>query len=150
MQFWTTFDEDEQVQQWDQEEERLSTTMQELKNRHKTMSIIERLKGNQDLKKLQADLKSMQKKKQERQVEIEPLQEKVAQIIMQLEEEKKNMAQAQMECASNDTRGGHSASTRGTNRKIHAGPSQRKGTCRQVPQPSRGCPGNVQCLGGSG
>jgi hypothetical protein len=40
---------------------------------------------------------------------------------------------------SNHTRGGHNASTRGTNRKSHTDPSQRKGTYTQVPQPSRGC-----------
>jgi hypothetical protein len=68
MQLWTMLEEDEQVQQWDQEEERLSATIQELKNRHKTMSITEHLKGNQDLKKLQEDLKATQRQKQERQV----------------------------------------------------------------------------------
>jgi chromosome segregation ATPase len=96
-QLWTTLDEDEQVQQWDQEEERLSVAMQELKNRQKMMSITERLKGNQDMKKLQADLNATQRQKHERQEEVEPLQEKVVQLIVQLEEEKRNMEQAQTE-----------------------------------------------------
>jgi hypothetical protein len=78
VQLWTVLDEDEQVQQWDQEEERLNASIQELKNRQKTMSITECLKGNQDLKKLQADLKAAQMKKQERQAEVEPLQEKAS------------------------------------------------------------------------
>jgi cell fate (sporulation/competence/biofilm development) regulator YmcA (YheA/YmcA/DUF963 family) len=51
-QLWTMLEEDEQVQQWDQEEERLSTTIQDLKQRQKTMSITEHLKGTQDMKKL--------------------------------------------------------------------------------------------------
>jgi hypothetical protein len=53
-QLWTTLEEDEQVQQWDQEEERISTTIQDLKQRKKTMSITERLKGTHNMKKLQA------------------------------------------------------------------------------------------------
>jgi hypothetical protein len=83
-QLWTTLEEDEQVQQWDQEEERVSATIQELKQRQKTMSITERLKGNQDLKKLQAELKATQRQKHERQAEVEPLQEQAAQMITQL------------------------------------------------------------------
>jgi hypothetical protein len=35
--------------------------------------------------------------------------------------------------SNNHIRGGHNASTRGTNKKIHAHPSQRKGTYTQVP-----------------
>jgi hypothetical protein len=53
------------------------------------------LKGMQDMKKLQAELKVVQMQKQERQAQMEPLQEKAAEIIVQLEEEKKNMVQAQ-------------------------------------------------------
>jgi hypothetical protein len=39
------------------------------------MSITERLKGAQDMKKLQAELIAVQTQKQERQVQMEPLQE---------------------------------------------------------------------------
>jgi hypothetical protein len=42
------------------------------------MSIIECLKGTQDMKKLQIELKTTQTKKQERQDELEPLQEQAA------------------------------------------------------------------------
>jgi hypothetical protein len=45
-QLWISLDEDEQFQQWDQEEERLSVAMQELKHCQEMMNIIERLKGN--------------------------------------------------------------------------------------------------------
>jgi hypothetical protein len=44
-QLWTKLEEDQQVQQWDQEEERISATIQDLKQRQKTMSITERVKG---------------------------------------------------------------------------------------------------------
>jgi len=55
---WTILEEDEKVQKWDQEEEKINTTMQEINKRQKTMSIIECLKGTQDMKKLQKDLKA--------------------------------------------------------------------------------------------
>jgi hypothetical protein len=45
-------EEDQQVQRWDKEEERISADIQDLKQRHKTMSITERVKGVQDMKKL--------------------------------------------------------------------------------------------------
>jgi hypothetical protein len=56
--------------------------IQELKQRKKTMSITKRLKGTQDMKKLQSELKIVQTKKQERQAELEPLQEQVAHMIV--------------------------------------------------------------------
>jgi hypothetical protein len=52
-------EEDEEVQQCDQEEERFNEAIQELKQRQKTMSISKRLKGTQDMKKLQTDLKEV-------------------------------------------------------------------------------------------
>jgi hypothetical protein len=67
--------------------------IQELKQRQKTMSITECLKGTQDMKKLQTELKAVQMQKQERQVELEPLQEQATQMIAQLEEEKTSRAQ---------------------------------------------------------
>jgi F0F1-type ATP synthase membrane subunit b/b' len=45
------------------------------------MNITEHVKGNQDLKKLQADLKAMQRQKHERQEEVEPLQEQATEMI---------------------------------------------------------------------
>jgi hypothetical protein len=109
-------------------------TIQELKNRQKTMSITERLKGNQDLKKLQADLKAAQMQKQERQVEVEPLQEKAVQMIVQLEEEKRNMVQgAQTESTTLIQEEITMQFSRGTDRKSRAGQDARKGTSREVP-----------------
>jgi hypothetical protein len=75
-QLWTKLEEDQQVQQWDQEEERISTTIQDLKQKQKTMSITEHVKGAQDMKKLQAELTTAQTQKKERQAQMEPLQEK--------------------------------------------------------------------------
>jgi hypothetical protein len=44
-QLWTKLEEDEQVQQWDQKEERVSVVVQDLKQRQKIMSITEHVKG---------------------------------------------------------------------------------------------------------
>jgi hypothetical protein len=149
-QLWTTLEEDEQVQQWDQEEERVSAAIQELKKRKKAMSITEHMKGTQDMKKLQSELKTAQTKKQARQAELEPLQEKATQMITQLEEEKKNMAQAQTEGATLIQEEITTQSVEALTGKVHAGQGKRKGTHRQVPQPGRGCSGSTHYLGGSG
>jgi hypothetical protein len=93
-------EEDEQVQRWDQEEERINAEIQDLKQRQKTMGITEHLKGTQEMKRLQAELKTTQAHKQERQAQMEPLQEKATEMITQLEAEKKNMAQTQVECTT--------------------------------------------------
>jgi hypothetical protein len=47
-------EEDHQVQQRDQEGERISADIEDLKQRQKTMVIMEHIKGVQDMKKLQA------------------------------------------------------------------------------------------------
>jgi hypothetical protein len=54
VQLWTKLEEDPQVQQWDKEEERINATIQEFKKQQKTIPIPERVKGTQELKKLQA------------------------------------------------------------------------------------------------
>jgi hypothetical protein len=51
-QLWTKLEEDQQVQKWDKEEERINAAIQDLKQRQKTMPITERVKGMQDMKKL--------------------------------------------------------------------------------------------------
>jgi chromosome segregation ATPase len=96
-QLWTALEEDEKVQQWDQEDDTINAAIQELKQRKKTMSIIECLKGTQDMKKLQTKLKVTQMQKQARQAELEPLQEQTTQVIAQLEEGNTSRAQAQEE-----------------------------------------------------
>jgi hypothetical protein len=53
MQIWIILKEYEKVQQWEHEEERVNTSIQELKQRHKRMSIKERLKGTQEMETLQ-------------------------------------------------------------------------------------------------
>jgi peptidoglycan hydrolase CwlO-like protein len=61
------------------------------------MSITERLKGTQEMKNLQMELKTAQTNKQARQAQLEPLQEKATQIIAELEVEKTRMEQAHTE-----------------------------------------------------
>jgi predicted nucleic acid-binding Zn-ribbon protein len=98
-QLWTKLEEDQQVQQWDREGERISATIQDLKQRQKTMSIMERVKRAQDMKKLQAELTVAQTHKKERRAQMEPLQERAAEVITQAEGAKTYMAQTQAECA---------------------------------------------------
>ena len=50
------------------------------------MSITEHLKGSEEMKALQTELKTTHINKQERQGQLEPLQEQATQIIAQLEE----------------------------------------------------------------
>jgi hypothetical protein len=73
-QLWTKLEEDQQVQQWDQEGERISAAIQDLKQRQKTMSITKHVKG-EDMKKLHEKLIVAQTQKKERQAQMEPLQE---------------------------------------------------------------------------
>jgi hypothetical protein len=61
------------------------------------MRIMERLKGTQEMKTMQTELKRTQINKRERQTQLEPLQEQATHMIVQLEEEKMNMAQAYSE-----------------------------------------------------
>ena len=53
VQLWTRLEEDPQVQHWDKEEERINAVIQELKQRQNTIPIPERVKGTQELKKMQ-------------------------------------------------------------------------------------------------
>jgi hypothetical protein len=62
------------------------------------MPITERIKGTQEMKKLQAELTTTQTQKQERQAQMEPLQERVAEVLAQAEEAKAHIAQTQEEC----------------------------------------------------
>jgi hypothetical protein len=57
------------------------------------MKMTEHLKGMQYMKKLQAELIAAQTHKKDRQAQMEPLQELAVEVIVQAEEEKKNMAQ---------------------------------------------------------
>jgi predicted nucleic acid-binding Zn-ribbon protein len=99
VQLWTRLEEDPQVQRWDKEEERINAAIQELKQRKKTIPIPERIKGMQEMKKMQAELITAQTQKQERQAQIEPLQERVAEVLAQAEGARTQIAQTQEECA---------------------------------------------------
>jgi uncharacterized membrane-anchored protein YhcB (DUF1043 family) len=114
------------------------------------MSITERLKGTQEMKTLQTELKTMQTNKQERQAQLEPLQEQATQMIVQLEEEKTSMAQAHSEGATLLQGRDNNADSRGANRQSCADEGKRKGTSREVPQFGKGCTGSVHHLSGSG
>jgi len=59
------------------------------------MQITEHLKGVQDMNKLQVEFIATQTQKKDRQVQMEPLQELAANVVVQEEEAKKNMVQTQ-------------------------------------------------------
>jgi hypothetical protein len=63
---WTSLKEDEKIQQLEQREEKLNMVVQDLKKRKNTMDISFRMKFMQELKNLQAKVKTMQEEKQER------------------------------------------------------------------------------------
>ena len=52
------------------------------------MSITQRIKGVQDMNKLQAELTNAQTQKIEHQAQMEPFQERVAEVLTQAEEAK--------------------------------------------------------------
>jgi hypothetical protein len=56
------------------------------------MSIMEHIKGVQDMKKLQVELTTAQTQKKEHQAQMELLQERVAEVIAQTEESKTHIA----------------------------------------------------------
>jgi hypothetical protein len=73
VQIWTSLEEDEKFQQLDQQEEQVNAAMQDLKHRQKAMSITERLKGTQEMKNMQMELKTAQTNKHARQAQLDPL-----------------------------------------------------------------------------
>jgi peptidoglycan hydrolase CwlO-like protein len=62
------------------------------------MSIIEHVKGAQDMKRLLAELTTAQTHKHECQTQMEPLQERVEEVLAQAEEAKAQITQTQAEC----------------------------------------------------
>jgi predicted nucleic acid-binding Zn-ribbon protein len=77
-----------------------STRTYNISSKYKVMSITECIKGTHYMKKLQLELKTMQTKKKAIQEELELIQEQAMQMIVQLEEENKNMTQAQTKCVA--------------------------------------------------
>jgi hypothetical protein len=69
-QLWTKLEEDPQVQHWEKEEEMINAKIQEFKQQQKTILILERVKGTQELKKLHVEILTVQTQKQERQAQI--------------------------------------------------------------------------------
>jgi hypothetical protein len=59
-QIWTSLAEDERIQKLEQREEKLNVAVQDLKQRQKTMAISLRLRVMQEMKNLQAEVKTIQ------------------------------------------------------------------------------------------
>jgi hypothetical protein len=66
-------EEDEKVQEWDQQEEKINISIQDLKKGQKKMSIMESLKGTREMKTRWKDLKTVQTNKKERKTQLESL-----------------------------------------------------------------------------
>jgi hypothetical protein len=60
VQLCTRLEEDPQVQRWDKEEEMINEVIQEIKQRKKTIPILERVKGMHELKNMQVELITVQ------------------------------------------------------------------------------------------
>jgi hypothetical protein len=89
--------EDEKIQELDQKEGNINTTVQDLKQRQKNMAILDRMKSAQEMKNLQAELKSIQMEKQLRQAQLEPLQEGAEMMITELEATKGRIEKLHLE-----------------------------------------------------
>jgi hypothetical protein len=102
------------------------------------MSITERLKGTQDMKKLQAEIKESRHRGRKDRCRWNPFKRKqhIDDRVVGGGEEEHGASIGRV--CSNDPRGDHNASIRSAHREGRAGPGKRKGTCKQVPQPSRG------------
>jgi hypothetical protein len=85
---WTSLEEDEKIQQLEQREENLNVAVQDLKKRQKTMDISLRMKATEELKNLQAEVKTVQEQKQARQAQLEPFQQQAEGMIDELQTEK--------------------------------------------------------------
>jgi hypothetical protein len=139
VQLWTKLEEDQQVQQWDQEEEKISATIQDLKQRQKTMKIIEHLKGVQDMKKLQEELIAAQTQKKDQQAQMEPLQELVAGGHCVGRRGKEEHGTNSGRVHRDDQRGDYNMQVLDALREKTAGSNTSKGTHREVPDSHRSC-----------
>jgi hypothetical protein len=75
-QLWTQLLEYWSLQEMQGKEDKLHATMEDVKQRHRTMSLIENIKKTTEMKNLQAEEKAIHAQKIERQAQLEPLQEK--------------------------------------------------------------------------
>jgi hypothetical protein len=69
----------------EQREEKMNKVVQDLKKIKKTMDISLRMKASQELKKLEVEVKTVQEKKQARQAQLEPFQQKAEGMIYELQ-----------------------------------------------------------------
>jgi hypothetical protein len=83
-QLWTQLQEDESLQEMQGKEDRVHVAMADLKQRQKMMSLPEKIKRTVEMKSLQSEEKEVQVEKIARQAQLEPLQEKVEQLVMEM------------------------------------------------------------------
>jgi hypothetical protein len=96
-QLWTQLLEDGSLQDLQGREDKVHAVMEDLKQRQKTMSLPEKIKTTAEMKSLQAEEKVVQAQKIARQAQLEPLQDKAEQLVMEVDAEKSRVEQIGLE-----------------------------------------------------
>jgi hypothetical protein len=84
-QLWTQVQEDGSLQELQGKEDRVHASMEDLKQRQKTMSLPENIKTTAEMKSLQSEEKAVLAENIARQAQLEPLQEKDEQLVMEID-----------------------------------------------------------------
>jgi hypothetical protein len=87
-QLWTQLQEDGSLQELQGKEDRVHVAMVELKQKQKMMSLPEKIKTAAEMKSLQSEEKAVQANNIARKAQLEPLQEKAEQLVMEIDAEK--------------------------------------------------------------
>jgi hypothetical protein len=87
-QLWTQVKEYEMLQKMQEKEDMIHVQMKDLKHRQNTMSLPEKIKTIVEMKSLQSEEKAVLVEKIARQAQLEPLQEKDEQLVMEIDVEK--------------------------------------------------------------
>jgi hypothetical protein len=89
--------EDGSLQELQGKEDKLHATMEDVKQRQRTMSLPEKIKTTAEMKNLQAEEKVVQAQKSHDKAQLEPLQEKAEQLVMEIDAVKACLEQIGLE-----------------------------------------------------
>jgi hypothetical protein len=84
-QLWTQFQEDGSLQELQGREDKVHVGMAELKHRQKMMSLPEKIKTTKEMKSLKEKEKAVQMQKIARWDQLDPLQEKAENLVMEID-----------------------------------------------------------------
>jgi hypothetical protein len=96
-QLWIDLQEDGKLQELEKKEVGSNTTLQELKQKKKMMTIPNKLRSAQEMKKLEAEMKTIQEVKKSRQAQLKPLQEGTKQMLTEIDTTKGQVEQVGLE-----------------------------------------------------